>query len=197
MAHPPNWCNAVYCFRRFFPSSDSRRLEKWKGGLLMFSSSFSWHYILPILSQSLVCTLFKFKITEVRCQLHYTSAKILIKSPGMAHPFCCFQNDHAVNVRDKLLLARNTQYVYCKSIAYEIWLHQHLHTMCCQEKNPLYPQFLLMCSSVVFLVLGEHFCASCSCLQGLEHLVKCVAVVRFRAGAVWDPPLCACFFLPL
>lgn len=152
MAHPPNWCNAVYSFRRFFPSSDSGMLGNRNGGLLMFPSSFSWHYMLPVLSQALVCTLFKFRITEVRCQFHYTSAKswILIKGPGVDHPLGCFQNDHTSKLKEKLLLARNTQYVYCKSITGEILLHQHLHTMCCQKNThctlSFYLYVLLLCS---------------------------------------------------
>lgn len=115
----------------FFPSSDSGRLENWKGDLLIFPQLSHGIMCCLFFQQALVCTLFKSKITEVRSQLHYSSAKswILLKSPGVVHPLGCFQNDHAANLRDKLLLARNTKYLYCKSIAYEMWLHQHLHTM--------------------------------------------------------------------
>lgn len=154
--------------------------------------------MLPVLLQALVCTLFEFIITEVRCQLHYTSAKswILIKGPGVAHPLGCFQNDHKTKLREKLLPARNTQYLYCKSITGEISLHQHLHTMCCRKNTrcalSFYLYVLLLCSwcwGRIF-VLHTHACGSWSPWSDQD-------VVRSRAGAARPPSLCLLFPAPL
>lgn len=137
MVHPPHWCAVLFFFSIFIQVVilGFWRIEREICYLFpQLSHGIIW---LPVLSQALVHTLLIFKIIEVRCQLCYISAKsqTLRKSPAVAHPFVCFQNDHTMKLRDNFLPAGNTQDLCCKSIAYEMQLQQHLHTMCCQGKT--------------------------------------------------------------
>lgn len=92
---------------------------------------------------------------------------------GQEHPICLLQKHHRWNT------------------AASAPSHNVL-----SEKHTLYPQFLFICASLVFLVLGENFVLHTNARRSWSPWSD-QNMVRFRAGAAREPPsLCLAFSCP-